>query len=299
MRRTSVLYPVLGLFCAVTFTAAVDLSHQAADLLGLTLTREAGAVVVTGLAPDSPAFAAGIRKGDRIVGVDGVDTSSDDPEQILARLLTPRGDAIRLVLARERGGRQEILLRRPEGVGPAPSPRAALSLTGPPGTRPPIPGPHSTGRPEVLRRAGVAVGDHFINFTLPRLGGGELTLEDLAGKPIYLDFWATWCGPCRSETPALAIIHRVFGDEVQMVGISLDQRPAAPIRYVTDHGITYPQLIGDLRDPALQAYGVHRTGIPLSVLIDADGTVVGVDLHGEPLARAIETMLGRPHPGRP
>ena len=135
-----------------------------------------------------------------------MDVETARPDQILARIMAPRRDAVRLLVRRSGGGRQEIRMRRPRPV-PALPVRPVPDSTGRGmGNRPSIPGPHSTGRPEVLRRAGVVIGDPYVDFTLPRRGGGTLTLSEFAGRPIFVDFWATWCAPCRAEAPALARI---------------------------------------------------------------------------------------------
>jgi hypothetical protein len=86
-----------------------------------------------------------------------------------------------------------------------------------------------------------------------------------------------------------------------MLGISLDYAPAAPLQYAIKHGLDYPQLMADggPRDPVVKAYGVDETGIPFNFLIDAGGTVVALDLHGEPLVRAIEALLAADPPPRP
>ena len=103
-------------------------------------------------------------------------------------------------------------MARPVSVHVAPPPSLSSNAR-----RPVIPGPHSTGRPEVIEGSGVALGQPFIDFTLPRVEGGELTLSDYAGKPIFLEFWATWCSPCRVEAPALALIYEIFGEHVQIL----------------------------------------------------------------------------------
>jgi thiol-disulfide isomerase/thioredoxin len=126
-------------------------------------------------------------------------------------------------------------------------------------------------------------------------------LKDLLGKPVFIDFWATWCAPCRSETPALAALNERYAGRIHMLGISLDYAPAAPLQYSIKHGLDYPQLMADggPNDPVVKAYGVDQTGIPFNILIDARGTIAALDLHGEPLVRAIEALLAADAPSRP
>lgn len=309
MRRTPALlctFTVASLMASAALAAAlVDRAHLE---MGVTLAAQQGKVIVVEAIREASVFRAGVREGDQILQVDGVNTEDASTDQVLARMMAPRGDAIRLLLRRARGGTQEILVPRPAvEMDVRRSPRAAVAAISPTvvvpvavgetvdvrRSWPPIPAPHSTGRPEVLRATGIRVGDPYVDFTLPRLGGGTLTLGDLVGRPIFIDFWATWCAPCRMETPALALIHDIFGDDIQMIGVTLDRRAAEPLRYAAEHGLDFPQLAGSLRDPALQAYGVHHTGVPLSILIDARGIIVGIDLHGEPLAQAMDALIRR------
>jgi peroxiredoxin len=270
--------------------------------LGLVLAIEGGAVIVAEIEPDGAAHQAGMRKGDRILRIDGVEIGEPTLEQVSARFQAERRDALNLVVRRRSGGQQELWVRRPRSRG-----RARDNLGAPPAPtldddfpsttrsgRKGIPGPQSQGRTEVIRMAAVAVGDTAVDFTLPRLGGGEVNLSDFKGKPVFLDFWATWCGPCVEEAPALGELYKQYGEDVQMLGISLDYRPAAPTEFISRFGLVYPHLITQgWEDPVVQSYGVHRTGIPFNVLIDQDGRVAALDLHGEPLARAMEILVRR------
>ncbi len=258
--------------------------------LGLTLDRQEGNVVVREAATEGPAFRAGVRPGDSILAVDGVPVTGATLEQVRARLLATRMDAISLQVRRASGGQQELRIRRPGPEPSRPSSLAAPRLEGPE----PLPGPQSPGRPSVIDMASVRVGDPFIDFTLPRLGGGEVTLSKLAGKPIFMDFWATWCAPCRAEAPALAELARRYGDRVHLLGINMDTSPGVALGFIQSAGLDYPHLAtGGWLNPVVQSYGIHRTGIPFNVLIDKHGRIAAMDLHGEPLARALETLLAR------
>jgi thiol-disulfide isomerase/thioredoxin len=263
--------------------------------LGLVLAAEGEAILVRGVEPEGVAHSAGLRSGDRILAVDGVAVSGSTLEQVTARLLASRPDAIRLLVRRRGGGQQELRVRRPapQISGPPGLPAGAGASGG--GSVPGrLPGPQSSGRPAVIQMAAVAVGEEAVDFTLPRLGGGQVRLSDLQGKPVFLDFWATWCAPCVAEAPALAEIYRRYGDDVQMLGVSLDYVPNAPWQFVNRFGLGYPHLITDgWEDPVIQSYGIHRTGIPFNVLIDQEGRITALDLHGEPLAQAMETLIRR------
>ncbi len=108
-------------------------------------------------------------------------------------------------------------------------------------------------------------------FTLPDLNGKQVSLAGLKGQVVFVDFWATWCPPCRYSIPALEALHREFQARgFQVVGVSLDENTAAVAPFVKEKGITYTVLLGGESDVA-DLYGVR--GIPSLYLIDKEGRV--------------------------
>jgi len=260
---------------------------------GMTLARGETGWVVREVIPEGNAYHAGVREGDSLLSIDGVTLGGATFEQVKARLMAPRADAVTLKVRRHSGGSQELRLKRP-------APNAALLTEmradegGLIGRDADIPGPQSTGRGYVISQAALKVGDKFLDFTLPRLGGGEITLSDYRGKPLLLDFWATWCGPCRAAAPGLAAITKRFGEKIQIIGVSLDNKPGPAIQYAQDTGLTYPNALSrGWQDPVIREYGIDHTGIPFNILFDARGRVAAMDLHGQPLADALELLLRR------
>lgn len=112
-----------------------------------------------------------------------------------------------------------------------------------------------------------------LDFTLPALGGGDVTLSEHAGQVILLDFWATWCAPCREEIPDLVELYEEYRDEGFVVlGVSVDDSVSELVPYVAELGMTYPVLIGDGRYDLRDAYG-PLMGFPTSFLITRDEKV--------------------------
>lgn len=111
-------------------------------------------------------------------------------------------------------------------------------------------------------------------FTLPDLDGQPVSISQWDGKVILLNFWATWCPPCREEMPDFADVQRAFGERgFQAVGVAID-RPQAVARFIEAVGADYPQLVG--RENAMAVadrYGNGYGALPHSVLIDRDGVI--------------------------
>lgn len=110
------------------------------------------------------------------------------------------------------------------------------------------------------------------NFELPDVNGKKVRLSDFKGKIIILDFWATWCPPCRAEIPGFIELYNKYKDKgVVVIGISLDEggvRDVVP--FMKEFGINYPILIGNFK--VTQDYGGIR-GIPTTFVIDRKGNI--------------------------
>ncbi len=110
------------------------------------------------------------------------------------------------------------------------------------------------------------------NFELPDVNGKKVRLSDFKGKVIILDFWATWCPPCRAEIPGFIELYNKYKDKgVVVIGISLDEgglRDVLP--FIREFGVNYPILIGNYK--VTQDYGGIR-GIPTTFVIDKKGNI--------------------------
>jgi thiol-disulfide isomerase/thioredoxin len=106
------------------------------------------------------------------------------------------------------------------------------------------------------------------------LGGTATTLGDLHGRPVVVNFFASWCAPCLVEMPAFERVHQDVGDEVTFVGLAVRDRPEDVHSTVEDTGVTY-RIGRDVDDRVLVALGALGP-MPATALLDADGAVVEV-----------------------
>jgi cytochrome c biogenesis protein CcmG/thiol:disulfide interchange protein DsbE len=125
----------------------------------------------------------------------------------------------------------------------------------------------------VIRQDGAPqAGDRAPNFEAELLDGdGSLALADLRGKPVFVNFWASWCGPCLDEAPILKRAWDEYGDEVQFVGIDIRDARSDALEFVDAHHLGYPHL-WDEGLKIYESYGL--SGQPESFFIDQDGIVV-------------------------
>lgn len=131
------------------------------------------------------------------------------------------------------------------------------------------------------------------DFSLPRLGGGRLSLSALRGRVVLLHFWATWCLSCRREMPQIQALQRHYGRDVAVLGVNVDRgNPAGVARFVRTHGIGFPTVL-DADGTVRRRYRIRA--LPTSYLIGRDGRIigriVGVRDWDSPAARALFDRL--------
>ncbi|MGP0020436.1 MAG: TlpA disulfide reductase family protein [Candidatus Sulfotelmatobacter sp.] len=136
------------------------------------------------------------------------------------------------------------------------------------------------------------------DFTLESLDGKNMRLSDLRGKAVLLNFWATWCGPCKIETPWLVELQNQYGhDGLQVVGVEMGDDSKDEIsKFMKDMGMNYPVLIG--KEAVGEAYG-GVPALPETFFIGRDGKIVdkiiGLKGKGEiedSIKRALDTPVG-------
>lgn len=139
-----------------------------------------------------------------------------------------------------------------------------------------------------------AVGQKFTDFAMKDMEGNDVKLSDYAGKGklVLVDFWASWCGPCRAAMPDLVELYKANkGKNFEIVGVSLDDNLDKWKGAVKDLNITWPQM-SDLKGWQCEGARIYAVnGIPHVMLIDGEGTIVARNLHGEELKNKVAELL--------
>lgn len=154
--------------------------------------------------------------------------------------------------------------------------------------------------PEILEiPVGTQYGLRAAEVELPGIDGSDIALSSLHGKIVLLDFWASWCPPCRKENPELVKLYNKYKDTEFVNGngfgiysVSLDRNKEAWEKAIEDDKLSWTTHVSDLKgartEPALE-YGVQA--IPSSFLLDQNGVIIGVNLRGEKLASTIAELV--------
>lgn len=273
----SAIGPCLALILAVLTivapgaTGGVDRpAGREADLPalgGMLLEQQRGHIVLVDLLPGTAAAAAGLLPGDVLLAVNEVnliDLENLSPAAVIDLVADDAEADIRLIVGR-RGRTFGVQL--PRALVDAP-PRSAL---------PPMP-------PQV--------GEKAPTFTATDMEGRSVCLEDLRGRPLLLDFWASWCPPCRASAITLRRFADQFGDKLVVVGVSLDQDRSTFEAFVYNNHLPGYQIHdGGPTGPITTLYGAATVGIPFSILIDPDGDVLLMGASLQAKEQAIARLL--------
>ena len=110
------------------------------------------------------------------------------------------------------------------------------------------------------------------DFKLKDIDGKEVELASFKGKVVLLNFWATWCGPCKAEIPGFVELQEKYRDKLTIIGYSVDDTAELAKKYAAQYKMNYPILLGEGREDVQDAYG-PIWGIPASFIISKDGKV--------------------------
>ena len=142
------------------------------------------------------------------------------------------------------------------------------------------------------------VGGERVGRPAPTLGAVDLdgrrwTLADADGRLVWINFWATWCPPCRTEMPMMQRIHERYGDRVLILGLDFGEDRETVTDFVDRYGITYPVLL----DPTLENYyrWSPQFGLPKHYFVDANGVVlreIPGELPPEAMLETLDQLLG-------
>jgi peroxiredoxin len=139
------------------------------------------------------------------------------------------------------------------------------------------------------------VGDAYVNFTMNDVDGNPVQLSDYEGKVVLLEFWASWCEPCRRENPNLVRTYQKYKEQgFEVLGVSLDESKESWLKAIEKDELPW-QHISDLKGDQNKAsiiYGV--SGIPDNFLIDQNGKIIYRNLRGKQLDDQLEEIFGTP-----
>ncbi len=123
---------------------------------------------------------------------------------------------------------------------------------------------------EVAAEVGTEVGMQAPDFTLNNMNGQQLSLSDYRGQKVFLNFWASWCPPCRQEMPYMQKLHEEYGEEVVILAVNVGESKSTAANFMMQNDLSFPVLLDNSKDTA-RNYLVR--GIPSSYFLDQNGII--------------------------
>lgn len=123
---------------------------------------------------------------------------------------------------------------------------------------------------KVAAEVGTEVGMQAPDFTLTNMNDQEVSLSDYHGQKVFLNFWASWCPPCREEMPDMQKLHEEFGEEVVILAVNVGENKSTAVNFMMQNGLNFPVLLDSNKSTA-QNYLVR--GIPTSYFLDQNGII--------------------------
>jgi thiol-disulfide isomerase/thioredoxin len=129
---------------------------------------------------------------------------------------------------------------------------------------------------ETVTKVGIEEGELAPNFSASNFDGERVQLADYRGKVVFLNFWASWCGPCRAEMPAMQDLLNEFGEDVVILAVNNQEAYDPAKDFIDELGVNFSDYALDPSGEIVDAYRVFT--MPTSYFIDADGVVTAVHL---------------------
>lgn len=132
------------------------------------------------------------------------------------------------------------------------------------------------------------------DFTQNDINGKPVSLSDLRGKVVLIDFWASWCGPCRKENPNVVALYNKYKDAgFTVLSVSLDDNKANWVAAIEKDKLIWPYHVSDLKKWSNEVARKYQvSGIPFTVLVDREGNIIDTRLRGVELEQALSTIFG-------
>lgn len=148
---------------------------------------------------------------------------------------------------------------------------------------------------KMLEKVGaITVGSKAPDFSGPSPDGKTISLKESLGKVTIIDFWASWCGPCRVENPnVVAMYNELHAQGLNIIGVSLDKDANKWVEAIEKDKLTWSHVsnLKQWEDPIAQMYGIQS--IPATIILDTNGTIVAKDLRGEELKAKVKELLAK------